>query len=64
MKKEQMKHTNMKAEQKKPAQTFELSDQALEQVAGGLNPQPLPPRQFPTSNPIYVPYPDGEPWQR
>lgn len=39
----------MEKEARKPAQsteaaTRELSDEQLDEVAGGLNPQPLPPR--------------------
>jgi bacteriocin-like protein len=30
-----------------PAPVIELTDDALEQVTGGLNPQPLPPRGDP-----------------
>ncbi|HXP78085.1 MAG TPA: hypothetical protein VN823_28365 [Stellaceae bacterium] len=34
---------------KKPAGKSEtVSDEALDEVAGGLNPQPLPPRWIPT----------------
>ena len=47
---------------KQQPQVTELSDDQLEQVQGGLNPQPLPPRiAFVPSIPI--PPPDGILWR-
>ena len=33
----------------KPNEEVVIADEQLDQVAGGINPQPLPPRHMPTS---------------
>lgn len=42
-----------------PDQFIELTDQELEQVTGGLNPQPIPPGRY---NRFFHPDPSGVPW--
>ena len=38
--------SNIRIESKKALSAKELSDRELDMVVGGLNPQPLPPRQI------------------
>lgn len=57
-----MKKVQKQQLDKQKTQVTEVSDDQLEKVQGGLNPQPLPPgRAIPT---IYTPYPPGDPWRR